>query len=213
MKKENRMKIKLMMIGELAVGKSSLTKRFTDKIFVQNIMGTAGLDMHKKVVKINDENINVIIYDSAGHERFRKITEVQYKGADGLILVYDITDKRSFEWIIEWIDKLKSENYSSMDILLIGNKIDLQEDRKICENDLIELGNLYNIPIIETSALTGQSVDEAFNKLINNIYHSKTLNIIKKQDDLELKINENGNESIKIDKNSNNKKKKGCCFK
>ena len=213
MKKENRMKIKLMMIGELAVGKSSLTKRFTDKIFVSNIMGTAGLDMHKKVVKINDENINVIIYDSAGHERFRKITEVQYKGADGLILVYDITDKRSFEWIIEWIDKLKSENYSSMDILLIGNKIDLQEDRKICENDLIELGNLYNIPIIETSALTGQSVDEAFNKLINNIYHSKTLNIIKKQDDLELKINENGNESIKIDKNSNNKKKKGCCFK
>lgn len=213
MKKENRMTIKLMMIGELAVGKSSLTKRFTDKIFVPNIMGTAGLDMHKKIVKINDENISVIIYDSAGHERFRKITEVQYKGSDGLILVYDVTDKRSFEWIIEWIDKLKAENYSSMDILLIGNKIDLEEDRKISENDLIELGNKYNIPIIETSALTGQNVDEAFNKIINNIYNSKTLNIIKKQDDLELKINENGNERIKIEKNSTIKKKKGCCFK
>lgn len=212
MKKENRLTIKLMMIGELAVGKSSLTKRFTDEIFVPNIMGTAGLDMHKKIVKINDENINIIIYDSAGHERFRKITEVQYKGSDGLILVYDITDKRSFEWIIEWIDKLKSENYSSMDILLIGNKIDL-EDRKISENDLIDLGNRYNIPTIESSALTGQNVDEAFNKIINNIYQSKTLNIIKKQDDLELKINENGNSKIKIDKNSLNKKKKGCCYK
>jgi len=212
MKKENRITIKLMMIGEQAVGKSSLTKRYTDKIFVPNIMGTAGLDMHKKSVKINDENINVIIYDSAGHERFRKITEVQYKGSDGLILVYDITDKKSFEWIIEWIDKLKSENYSNMDILLIGNKIDL-DDRKISENDLIELGNKYNIPIMETSALTGQNVDEAFNKIINNIYNSKTLNIIKKQDDLELKLNENGNERIKIDKNSNIKKKKGCCFK
>lgn len=212
MKKENRMKIKLMMIGELAVGKSSLTKRFTEKIFVPNIMGTAGLDMHKKIVKINDEIINVIIYDSAGHERFRKITEVQYKGSDGLILVYDITDKRSFEWIIEWIDKLKSENYSSMDILLIGNKIDL-EDRKISENDLIELGNRFNVPIIETSALNGQNVDEAFNKIINNIYNSKTLNIIRKQDDLELKINDNGNERFKIDQNSNIKKKKGCCFK
>ena len=99
-----------------------------------------------------------------------------------------------------------------MEILLIGNKLDL-EDRKINENDLIELGNRYNIPIIETSALTGHNVDEAFNKIINNIYHSKTLNIIKKQDDLELKINDNCNERIKIDINSTNKKKKGCCFK
>ncbi len=214
MKKENRITIKLMMIGEQAVGKSSLTKRYTDKIFIPNIMGTAGLDMHKKIVKINDENINVIVYDSAGHERFRKITEVQYKGSDGLILVYDITDKKSFEWIIEWIDKLKSENYSGMEILLLGNKIDL-DDRKISENDLIDLGNKYNIPIIETSALTGQNVDEAYNKIINNIYNSKTLNIIKKQNDLELKLSENeiDNERIRINKDTNKKKKKGCCFK
>jgi len=212
MKKENRITIKLMMIGEQAVGKSSLTKRYTDKIFVPNIMGTAGLDMHKKVLKINDENINVIIYDSAGHERFRKITEIQYKGSDGLILVYDITDKKSFNWVIEWIDKLKSENYSNMDILLIGNKIDLDE-RIITENDLFDLGNKYDIPIIETSALTGQNVDEAFSKIINNIYNSKTLNIINKQDDLEFKLNENGNDKIKIDKSSSIKKKKGCCFK
>lgn len=213
MKKDNRITIKLMMIGEQAVGKSSLTKRYTDKIFVPNIMGTAGLDMHKKIVKINDENINVIIYDSAGHERFRKITEVQYKGSDGLILVYDITDNRSFDWIIEWIDKLKSENIPNMEILILGNKIDLNKDRKITENDLIELGNKFNVPIIETSALTGENVDEAFNKIINNIYNSKTLNIIKKQDDLELKLGESGNEKIKIDKNSTIKKKKSCCFK
>lgn len=224
MKKEDcRMKIKLMMIGEQAVGKTSLTKRYTEKVFSTNIMGTAGLDMHKKIVKINDENLNVTIYDSAGHERFRKITEVQYKGSDGLVLVYDITDSKSFDWIIEWIDKLKSENIPNMEIILIGNKIDL-EGRKITRQETNELANKYNIPFMETSALTGENVDEAFTKIIQNIYHSKTLNIIKKQDENDPKFetilqnNMNNHHSTNkiissLDNQVAKKKKSCCCFK
>ena len=206
---ENRMTIKLMMIGEQAVGKSSLSKRYTDQIFISNIMGTAGLDLHKKLVSINEEIIKVVIYDSAGHERFRKITEVNYKGSDGLILVYDITDSKSFDWIIEWIDKLKSENIPNMEILLIGNKIDL-ESRVINSIQATNLGNKYNIPVMETSALTGENVNEAFSKIIQNIYNSKTLNIIKK--DVEFNEIKDDFEMKKIE-NIKKKKKSCCCFK
>jgi len=213
MKKENRMTIKIMMIGEQAVGKSSITKRYTEQIFITNIMGTAGLDMKQKIVNVLNENVNVILYDSAGHERFRKITEVQYKGSDGLVLIYDITDSKSFDWIIEWIDKLKLDNTSNMEIILLGNKIDL-EGRQINKSHSQEIANKYNITLMETSALTGENVDEAFDKIIKNIYKNKAA--LLKKDDNESKT-ENGTEhnlingnKIKIDKNPN-KDNKLCC--
>ena len=184
MKKENRMTIKIMMIGEQAVGKSSITKRYTEQIFVTNIMGTAGLDMKQKIVNVFNEDVNVIIYDSAGHERFRKITEVQYKGSDGLVLIYDITDSKSFDWIIEWIDKLKIDNIPNMEIILLGNKIDL-EGRQIDKSHAKEIADKYNIRLLETSALTAENVDEAFDHIIKNIYKSKSA--LLKKDDIENK--------------------------
>ena len=201
------------MIGEQAVGKSSITKRYTEQIFITNIMGTAGLDMKQKIVNVFDEDVNVIIYDSAGHERFRKITEVQYKGSDGLVLIYDITDSKSFDWIIEWIDKLKLDNTSNMEIILLGNKIDL-DGRQINKSHSQEIANKYNITLMETSALTGENIDEAFDKIIKNIFKSKTA--LLKKDDNENKTENmtennmvNGNK-LKIDKNPNNEKKL-CC--
>lgn len=212
MKKENKMTIKIMMIGEQAVGKSSITKRYTEQIFVPTIMGTAGLDIKQKVVNVFNENVNVIIYDSAGHERFRKITEVQYKGSDGLVLIYDTTDKKSFDWIIEWIDKLKSDK-AKMEIILLGNKIDL-EGREINKKQAEEIANKYDISLLETSALTGENVDEAFDLIIKNIFRNKFG--FAKKDENENKIqNEtemimvNGNK-VKTDKNPN-KSNKLCC--
>lgn len=206
-----KMTIKIMMIGEQAVGKSSITKRYTEQIFVTNIMGTAGLDMKQKVVNIFDENVNVIIYDSAGHERFRKITEVQYKGSDGLVLIYDITDSKSFDWIIEWIDKLKIDNIPNMEIILLGNKIDL-DGRQINKNQAQEIADKYNITLLETSALTGENVDEAFDHIIKNIYKCK-MSLMKK-DENENKT-ENGNATdhnmIQNNKRFDKKKKDNFC--
>lgn len=210
MKKENRMTIKIMMIGEQAVGKSSLTKRYTEQIFVTNIMGTAGLDMKQKIVNVFEEDVNVIIYDSAGHERFRKITEVQYKGSDGLVLIYDTTDSKSFDWIIEWIDKLKIDNIPNMEIILLGNKIDL-EGRQINKSNAQDIADRYNIKLLETSALTGENVDAAFDHIIKSIYKSKSVKL-KKEDvnkaEIPTENNLINNNNIKGDKKNN---KNFCC--
>ena len=90
---------RLLLIGEQAVGKSSIMNRYVENTFEINIIGTAGLDLKKKIIEINGEQIKIYIFDSAGQERFRSIAKNQYKKADGIILIYDITDKKSFESI------------------------------------------------------------------------------------------------------------------
>ena len=214
---ENSSKYKILMLGEQAVGKSSLVLRYTNNIFKYNIMGTAGLDLKKKDLKINDENITLLIYDSAGHDRFRKITEMQYKGSDGLILVYDTTDTKSFDWISEWIDKIKSPELDS-EILLLGNKIDLP-NRLINLEKAEELTKKYNISYIETSALTGENVDLAFSKLIEKIHIKKGICEKNKKIyngynfNIEYQENLVTENKIQLNKNQNikEKKKKGCC--
>ena len=221
-KEENLTKYKLMMLGEQAVGKSSLVLRYTKNKFQYNIMGTAGLDLKKKEVKINDENINVVIYDSAGHDRFRKISEVQFKGSDGLILVYDTTDNSSFEWILEWLDKIKANSDDkNIEVLVVGNKIDLPNKAVLIEDARMRMKK-YDINIIEASALTGDNVENAFLSIIEKI-HLKKLNSNLKNFNTNNNNNVNNENNqflvtennIKMKINLNNgvkgKKKKGCC--
>lgn len=224
-KEENLTKYKLMMLGEQAVGKSSLVLRYTKNKFQYNIMGTAGLDLKKKEVKINDENININIFDSAGHDRFRKISEVQFKGSDGLILVYDTTDLKSFDWILEWLDKIQINSYDkNMEILVVGNKIDLPNKAVIIE-DAHKRMDKYGIKIIETSALTGENVENAFLNIIERIHFNKQNNNLKNfnTNNNPNAFNNNANNekidfliteskmNINLNKNGKGKKKKGCC--
>jgi len=217
-KEESQIKYKLMMLGEQAVGKSSLVLRYTKNKFQYNIMGTAGLDLKKKELKINEENVNVIIYDSAGHDRFRKISEVQFKGSDGLILVYDTTDNKTFEWIMEWLDKIDSYDDKKMEVLVVGNKIDLPNKSVQYENALSKTEK-YGIRIIETSALTGENVEIAFSTIIEKIHEKKNNNALKnfntnnnnlKSENNDLLVSES-KEKISLEKNNKKKKKKGCC--
>ncbi len=222
-KEENFTKYKLMMLGEQAVGKSSLVLRYTKNKFQYNIMGTAGLDLKKKELKINDQNLNVAIFDSAGHDRFRKISEVQFKGSDGLILVYDSTDNKSFEWILEWLDKIKANSdYKNIEILIVGNKIDLPNKVVLIGDARGRVGK-YDINIIETSALTGENVENAFLTIIEKI-HDKKLNSNLKNfntNNNNLNVNNENNEymvmesnnkvKINLNKTGKEKKKKGCC--
>lgn len=220
-KEENLTKYKLMMLGEQAVGKSSLVLRYTKNKFQYNIMGTAGLDLKKKEVKINDENLNVVIFDSAGHDRFRKISEVQFKGSDGLILVYDTTDNKSFEWILEWLDKIKAnQDDKNMEILIVGNKIDLPNKAVLIEDARMRMEK-YAINIIETSALTGENVETAFSNIIEKIYFKKLQNNMKNfnTNNNNNNVNNENNEflvteskmKINLNKGNKDKKKKGCC--
>ena len=105
---------KLLLIGEQAVGKSSLMNRYVDNVFEVNIMGTAGLDLKKKVVEINKEKVKVYIFDTAGQERFRTIAKNQYKKADAIIIIYDVTDRKSFECVKENVNQKTYKCYLNL---------------------------------------------------------------------------------------------------
>lgn len=204
------LRYKITLVGEQAVGKTSITRQYTEQVFTTNTLGTTGLELHRKSVVINNNNIQVIIYDSAGHERFRKIAESHYKGSNGLIVVYDITDSKSFELVCEWIEKLKSDN-SDLEILLIGNKIDLT-DRVITKETGLELSKKYNIEFMETSAKTGENVEESFLKIIEKIHKKEFKEVINKEkDDVLLKNEEYQKTNNKIVIDNNKKIKKNCC--
>jgi small GTP-binding protein len=192
---QNTNKYKIMLLGNLAVGKSSIMYRFIEDNFNINMMGTAGIDIKRKITKIDDTDITLMIYDTAGHDRFRQITKSQYKGSKGIILIYDVTDRKSFESVSDWMDHIKANADSGVDIILVGNKIDMT-NRTITEEEGKALANKFNIPFVETSALTGYNIEKAFTTLVQNIHNRNSKNIII--------LNE-------INKQENKKKKKSCC--
>jgi small GTP-binding protein len=192
----NNIKYKIMLLGNMAVGKSSIMYRFTEDNFNVNMMGTAGIDIKKKKIKLNDTEITLMIYDTAGHDRFRQITKSQYKGSKGIILIYDVTDRKAFESVSDWMDHIKTNADSGVEIILVGNKIDMT-NRTITEEEGKALSNKYNVQIIETSALTGYNIEKAFTTLVQNIQNRESKKVIITSD-----INK---QEIK------NEKKKTCC--
>lgn len=216
---------KITLIGEQAVGKSSITRKYTKNEFSPNILGTTGLEIQKKELIINEEKIIVTIFDSAGHERFRKIAESHYKGSNGLIFVYDITDLKSFDIVSQWLQNIFSEK-NQIEVLLIGNKNDLADSRQISKQDGVELANKWGIGFMETSAKTGENIQESFSSLINKIHNKKfekekndknknlkseenKLNANKLNSGISNNASENPQITIKIDDVKKNKK--GCC--
>jgi small GTP-binding protein len=169
--------IKLMILGNQAVGKSSIMLRYTDDIFHYNMMGTAGVDFKKKMVKIGEEQVKVMIYDTAGHDRFRQITKNLYKGSQGIMLVYDISDKKTFESVSYWMDHIKNNADIGVEIILIGNKVDIT-NREVSLEDGEGLASKFKVPLVETSALTGYNIETAFFTLIQNICQKDLKKII-----------------------------------
>jgi small GTP-binding protein len=192
-----KIKYKIMLLGNMAVGKSSIMYRFTDDNFNVNIMGTAGLEIKKKLIKLHDTDISLNIYDFAGQDRFRKITKSHYKDSNGIILIYDVTDRKAFESVSEWINQIKINTYSSIEIILVGNKIDMI-NRIVTEDEGKALANKYNVPFIETSALTGYNIEKTFITLVEIIFN-KNMSKISLITDLYKQ------------ENTKKKKKKSCC--
>lgn len=185
-------KIKLLILGDSGVGKSSLMMRFTSQVFTSHMMGTTGIDMRVKELIINNKLIKVNIWDTAGQERFRSIARTYYNGAHGIILAYDVNDKTSFVNIPLWLEDIRKHT-SYVHILLVGNKIDLTS--VVPEDDARQFAVGNSIPFILTSAKTDENVQEAFSQLIKTILDS---GIVKKQEKRTLSDRSSG-------------EKKGCC--
>ena len=162
--------IKILLLGDSEVGKSCFLMRYSDNVFVENYITTIGLDYKLKTVKLDSgKTIKVQLWDTAGQDKYRTIAKNYYKGSHGILLLYDITKITSFENIREWIRDIKEEVSEKAIIFLIGNKIDLTDNRKISKEKGEELAEEYKIPFFEASAKSGENVDEVFKALYKKI--------------------------------------------
>jgi len=164
---------KIIVIGDSGVGKSCLLLRFADDTFSDTHIATIGVDFKIRTVELDQKIIKLQIWDTAGQERFRNITASYYRGAHGIILCYDVTDKDSFVHIKDWLKEIDKFALSDVAKLLIGNKCDLIKEKVVDVNTAKEFAEAETIPFLETSAKNSINVEEAFMTMIHNIKKSK----------------------------------------
>jgi len=160
---------KLLLIGDSGVGKSCLLLRFADDTYTESYISTIGVDFKIKTIDLDAKTIKLQIWDTAGQERFRTITSSYYRGAHGIIVVYDTTDLESFNNVKQWlheIDRYASENVNK---LLVGNKSDLTSKRAVSFDQAKEFADSLGIEFIETSAKNSTNVEKAFMMMASQI--------------------------------------------
>lgn len=173
---------KILLVGDSGVGKSSLLLRFTENTYCETFIATIGVDFKIKTVNIDNKVIKLQIWDTAGQERFRTITSSYYRGANAAILVYDITNIKSFDNIEKWLNELNNFSTKNIQKIIVGNKADLHDQRMISYDDAKLFCDDVYIKLIETSAKDSDNVDEMFTLLArdllneNNIYTDNTKN-------------------------------------
>ncbi|XP_052724950.1 ras-related protein RABA3 isoform X2 [Vigna angularis] len=167
---------KVVVIGDSAVGKTQILSRFAKNEFCLDSKSTIGVEFQTKTVTINAKLIKAQIWDTAGQER--AVTSAYYRGALGAMLVYDITKRQSFDHVARWLEELRAHADSSIVIMLVGNKADLVEQRMVPTEDAVEFAEDQGLFFSETSALSGDNVESAFLKLleeINSVVSKKAL--------------------------------------
>lgn len=153
---------KLVLIGDSGVGKSCLLLRFADDAFTESYISTIGVDFRFRTVKIDSKTVKLQIWDTAGQERFRTITSAYYRGADGIIMVYDVTKQDSFDHVNDWLREVNRYATEETCKLLVGNKCDKVKEKKVSFDDAKEFADKLNIPLLETSAKNADNVEKAF---------------------------------------------------
>jgi len=161
--------IKLLLIGDSGVGKSCLLLRFSDDSFTPSFITTIGIDFKIRTVELEGKRIKLQIWDTAGQERFRTITTAYYRGAMGILLVYDVTDEKSFANIRNWIRNIEQHASESVNKMLIGNKCDMSDKRVVDSERGKALADEYGIKFLETSAKSSINVEDAFITLAKDI--------------------------------------------
>eukprot|EP01156_Anaeramoeba_ignava_P021046 Anaeramoba_ignava/c18061_g1_i2.p1 GENE.c18061_g1_i2~~c18061_g1_i2.p1 ORF type:complete len:256 (+),score=109.22 c18061_g1_i2:123-890(+) len=161
--------LKILLVGDSAVGKSNLLSRFCTNEFDPNSKSTIGVEFATKSVKIKETLIKAQIWDTAGQERYDSVTKSYYRGAIGALVVYDITNHITFEHSNKWITAVKENSHPNILILLVGNKIDLKEKRQVTHDEGKKFAEENGLAFIETSALDSTNVEEAFLTILENI--------------------------------------------
>ncbi|CAA0815354.1 Ras-related protein RABA6a [Striga hermonthica] len=214
---------KAVLIGDSAVGKSNLLSRFAKDEFCLESKPTIGVEFAYRNVKVGDKLVKAQIWDTAGQERFRAITSSYYRGAQGALLVYDITRRSTFESLRKWLKELRQFGSPEMVVVLVGNKSDITKSREVDMEDGKCLAELESLSFMETSAKENLNVEEAFLQMITRIFeitHQKSLLESNKMSDHDhatsasadqtiLKLEKK--EIIRIDELSTTKQSSHCC--
>ena len=209
---------KLLLIGNSSVGKSSLLFRFVENVWDDNFVPTIGVDFVSniyliylyilqklKTLEVNGKKVKLQIWDTAGQERFKNITASYYRGGNGVLVVYDITDRDSFENLNSWLIEIEKNANKNVYKLLIGNKCDLEDKRKVTYQEGKDFATSNGMQFIETSAKNDTKVKDAFELLTQEIIKAS----ITKDKSLERK-----EKTVHLSSGASDlstKQKKGCC--
>ena len=195
-------KCQLLVIGDSTVGKTSILGRYTNGVFNANYLATVGLDNFTKDEIINNKTVRIKIWDTAGQEKYHSLAKGFFRNAQGIMVVFDVTNIETYENVKYWTQSIKTHMGSDIDkisVIIIGNKIDSKDrevNKKEAESYCAELG----YPYFETSAKTGENVNETIIYLVKEVLRKNSLNKVKSFN------NENGN-NFKISKQ---KSESGC---
>ena len=163
---KNEKTLKIIILGSSEVGKTCILNRYFHNDFKENLLSTVGIDLQTKFFKFDgDQKIKVNYIDTAGEEKFRAISVNYLKGTNGVILVFDITNKETFDLLETWLNELKDTNKADVSKVLIGNKADLAERREVSVEDANNLANNMKCKYYEASAKTGENVNEALDEI------------------------------------------------
>ena len=203
--------LKILIIGNSGVGKSCLLVRFADDIYQENYIATIGVDFKIKTLDVDEKNVKLQIWDTAGQDRFRNITASYYRGAAGIAIVYDITDPDSFNNINSWLIEVEKNASKSVYKILIGNKCDLEEKRKVTFEQGKEFDDTNGMKFFETSAKNAHNVEDSFvtmTKEIIKINVDKEKSVKNKEGDTKVKLDLKNNKGQNLMKNES-----GCSCK
>ena len=156
---------KVLLLGNSDVGKSSMLLRFVDSVWNDAFTPTIGVDFKVKTLEINNKRVKMQIWDTAGQERFRTVVSTYFRGAHGILLLYDVTNKDSFKNLENWLIEIEKNSNQKVLKILIGNKCDLTEDREITTEEGQTFANRNGMEFMETSAKMNTNVSEAFTTL------------------------------------------------
>ena len=200
---------KYIIIGDPSVGKSNLLMKFAHNKFTEEYQTTIGVEFGAKNIQLNDQTYRIQIWDTAGQENFRSITRAYFKNCVCAMIVYDITCRESFEHIQNWLQDIRDQSPKTVLIVLIGNKIDLEDKRIISYDEGKDFASKNDLLFMETSAKTGERVDEIFEISAKEIDKKMRENYYDlKSETCGIKEGKNNNINLNTEKS---KDKKGCC--
>ena len=204
---EYELMVKVILIGDSAVGKTNIMNKYLKGQFIENSRATVGVEFGSKLFNVSGHNIKAQIWDTAGQEKYKAITSAYYKGSKGAFIVYDITRRDTFDNVDKWINDLKSIGDPKVNIMLIGNKSDLEDHREVLKEQGEEKAKSFGCAFLETSALNGDNIEKGFELMISEIF-KKYGEENNEDDDEEITIEKA--EDINLNKDSK-QEKKGCC--